>query len=72
MISRRTLEEWISTFVRIVGIIGVLYEIFARNLENPTAIIVLGGLAGLPDVLGYRQSIKQQVEKEVTAKDQEK
>lgn len=65
MISRRTLEEWISTTTRIVGIIGILYEIFAKHLENPTAIIVLGGLAGLPDVLGYRHSIKQQVEEEI-------
>ena len=65
MISRRTVEEWISSVTRIVGIIGILYEIFVNHLENPTAIVVLGGLAGLPDVLGYRRSIKQQVDEEI-------
>jgi hypothetical protein len=63
MISRRTIEEWISTISRILGVVGLIYELFINNLNNPTAIVVFGGLAGLPDALGYRQSIRQQEER---------
>ena len=64
MISRRNLEEWISTTIRVVGILGLGYEVLVDHLKTPTALVVFGGLAGLPDVLGYRQSVREQVEKE--------
>jgi hypothetical protein len=59
---QRTLSSWIALLTRVVAIGGLVYEILVDHLKNPTALVVFGGLAGAPDVLGYRASVKQEVE----------
>lgn len=54
------LDGWISLLVRIMGIVGLVYETFVDQLRNPTALLVFGGLATAKDVLQYRQIIKRQ------------
>ena len=65
MLKRAIIEEWLSTLLRIIGAVGLIYETVIDEFKTPTALIVFGGLAGLPDILGYRQSIRSQVEREV-------
>ena len=43
----------ISRMVRVVGILGLLYEIFLDRLANPTALVVFSGLAEGPDLFSY-------------------
>jgi hypothetical protein len=64
MSLQRTLSGWLALLTRAVGVVGLLYEILVDKLRNPTALVVFGGLSGLPDVLGYRASVKQEVERE--------
>lgn len=54
------LDGWISRLVRLMGIVGVGYEMFVDKLRNPTALLVFGGLATAKDVLQYRQIVKRQ------------
>lgn len=65
MNRRRALSEWLALAIRAVATGGLIYETLIDHLRNPTALVVFGGLAGLPDVLGYRSSVKQEVEREV-------
>lgn len=59
------LSGWLTLLIRAVAAIGLAYETFIDHLKNPTALVVFGGLAGLPDVLGYRASVKQEVKRDV-------
>lgn len=61
---QRTLNVWLAFLTRILGFIGLVYELFVDKLHNPTALVVFGGLLGLPDVLGYRASVKKELEEE--------
>lgn len=65
---QRSLSGWLALLTRFVGIGGLIYEIVVDHLRNPTALVVFGGLSGLPDVLGYRSSVKQEVEREEASK----
>jgi hypothetical protein len=59
------LSGWLTLLIRAIAAIGLLYEIVIDHLRNPTALVVFGGLGGLPDVLGYRMAVKREVEREV-------
>lgn len=61
---QRELSSWLGLLTRAVGLGGLVYEILADHLQNPTALVVFGGLAGVPDVLGYRASVRQEIERE--------
>jgi hypothetical protein len=61
---QRTLAGWLALLTRTVAVGGLVFEIAVDRLSNPTALVVFGGLAGLPDVLGYRATVKQEVERE--------
>jgi hypothetical protein len=61
---QRTLSGWLALLIRLIAAFGLLWEIVGDRLRNPTALVVFGGLAGLPDVLGYRATVKQEVERE--------
>lgn len=61
---QRKLTEWTNVLTRVIAAGGLIYEILVDHLKNPTALVVFGGLAGLPDVLGYRAKIKEEIEKE--------
>jgi hypothetical protein len=65
---QRTLSGWLALLIRLVATAGLIYEIAIDQLKNPTALVVFGGLAGLPDVLGFRASVKQEVEREEPSK----
>lgn len=60
----RTLDQWLTLIIRVVAVAGLLYEILADHLHNPTAIVVFGGLAGLPDVLSYRSTVRAEIKRE--------
>jgi hypothetical protein len=55
---------WLSWATRLIAATGLSFETFIDHLRNPTALVVFGGLAGLPDVLGYRAQLKGEVERE--------
>lgn len=40
----------------VVGGGGLIYEVLVDHLRNPTALVVFGGIAGVPEVLGYRRN----------------
>lgn len=65
---QRELSSWLALITRAVATGGLIYEIAIDQLRNPTALVVFGGLAGLPDVLNYRQTVKQEVEREQAEK----
>ena len=65
MIKRKTLEEWLGTATRFLGILGLIYEVLVDHLKTPTALVVFGGLAGSPDVLAYWLSVRSQVGREI-------
>ncbi len=60
----RSLSRWLALLTRLVATGGLVYEILVDHLANPTALVVFGGLVGLPDVLGYRSAVRQQIERE--------
>jgi hypothetical protein len=64
MASRKAVDEWGQSITKYVGIAGLLYELLVDKLRNPTALVIFGGLAGLPNVLGYREAVKQSIERE--------
>lgn len=55
---------WLAWVTRAIAAVGLVYEIAFDRLQNPTALVVFGGLAGLPDVLGYRATVRQEIERE--------
>jgi hypothetical protein len=55
---------WLNWAIRLIAAGGLLFEILLDHLKNPTALVVFGGLAGLPDVLNYRTHVKREVERE--------
>lgn len=61
---RGELTAWLRLVTRAIAAGGLIYEILVDHLRNPTALVVFGGLAGLPDVLGYREHVKAEVERE--------
>lgn len=63
--SRPELSGWLTLVIRCISALGLGYEILIDHLQNPTALVVFGGLAGLPDILGYRATVKQEVQREV-------
>jgi len=65
MISKKQREETFGVINRIIGYLGLIYEVVVDKLRTPTALIIFGGLAGLPDVLGFRQSMRVQIEQEI-------
>jgi hypothetical protein len=56
----RTVNAWLSSLSRAVGIAGLIYEIVVDRFRHPEALGIFGGLAGLPDVLGLTASLRQQ------------
>jgi hypothetical protein len=56
----RTVNEWLSTLSRLVGILGLIYCLAVDRLKHPEALGIFGGLAGLPDVLGLTASLRRQ------------
>lgn len=62
------LDSWVPTISRYIGIAGLVYELALDHLRNPTALVVFGGLTGLPDVLGYHQQVKAQAKREAEQK----
>ena len=65
---RSELSAWLTLAVRVIAAGGLGYEILVDHLRNPTALVVFGGLAGLPDVLNYRASVKREVERDEAKK----
>lgn len=68
---RQRIDSWLpvlnrllSTICRIIGAVGLVYEIFLDHLREPTALVVFGGLAGLPDVLGIGSSRREKLHQE--------
>lgn len=58
-------EWWLKQIMRFgIGGGGLVYEVLIDKLRNPTALVIFGGLAGLPDVIGYRAEVKKQVKAE--------
>lgn len=43
----------------VVGGGGLIYEVLVDHLKNPTALVVFGGIAGVPEVLGYRRDARR-------------
>lgn len=60
----RTVNEWLSTLSRLVGILGLIYEATVDGFRHPEALGIFGGLAGLPDVLGLTASLRRQRQRE--------
>lgn len=60
------LQRWARFVTRyLIGVGGLIYETLIDHLHNPTALVVFGGLIGLPDVIGYRQMVKTQARAEL-------
>lgn len=60
-----TAQWWARFFLRyLIGGGGLIWEILVDRLTHPEALVVFGGLAGIPDVLGYRAVIKREAERE--------
>lgn len=55
MSLQRTVSGWLALATRAVATGGLIYEVLVDKLRNPTALVVFGGLAGMPDVLNYRE-----------------
>jgi hypothetical protein len=56
----RSVNAWLSTLSRMVGIAGLIYEVVVDRFRHPEALGIFGGLAGLPDVLGLTASLRRQ------------
>jgi hypothetical protein len=65
MKRQSALSGWLTLVIRAIAAGGLVFETLVDHLRNPTALVVFGGLAGLPDVLGYRTAVKREVEREV-------
>lgn len=68
---RRSIDSWLPTLnsvlslaIRAIGAIGLVAEIFVDHFRNPTAIVVFGGIAGAPDVLGYAAATREALRRE--------
>lgn len=61
---RKEINLWILTGVRVVGIIGLLYELFIDQLRNPTALVVFGGLAVTPEAWELHRAIRSKAPEE--------
>ncbi len=59
MSGLRSASVWLNLLTRLVAIGGLIYEVLADKLRNPTALVVFGGLAGMPDILNYREREKE-------------
>lgn len=56
----RSVNAWLSTLSRAVGIAGLVYEVVVDRFRHPEALGIFGGLAGLPDVLGLTASLRRE------------
>lgn len=72
MTTEGSVDRWIARAVILVGLVGLLYEIVFDHLQNPTALVVFGGLAGAPGIVGYHAAVRQQVERERAIEDRAK
>ena len=63
---------WIAQVVRLIGILGLLVEIFVDHLKNPTALVVFGGLAEGPDLFGYWARMRMAPQRSVPVEREEK
>lgn len=64
MKRQQEMSAWLKLIIRAIAALGLAWEIIGDGLKNPTALIVFGGLAGLPDVINYRAQVKQEIERE--------
>lgn len=62
---KRELSGWLTLVIRALAALGLAYETLIDHLRNPTALVVFGGLAGLPDVLGYRATVKKELQRDI-------
>jgi hypothetical protein len=72
MNRQRELSGWLTLLIRTIAAGGLVFETLVDKLRNPTALVVFGGLAGLPDVLGYRAAVKREIEREVERDEERK
>lgn len=56
---RRSIDGWLGTLSQIMGLIGLAYELAIDKLRNPTALMVFGGLAGLPDIWKWTSTVRR-------------
>lgn len=59
MNTKLNLSWWLTFITRVAAVLGLVYETLVDRLHNPTALVVFGGLAGLPDVLGAVRTARE-------------
>lgn len=61
--TQEGLQWWARFTLRyLIGGGGLVWCVAVDKLKNPTALVIFGGIAGIPDVLGYRAAVKAQAE----------
>lgn len=53
---RQSIDNWTLTVSRLMGLAGLGYELVLDHLQNPTALVVFGGLAGLREIWEIHKS----------------